>query len=418
MRRSILLVVYFYPPSEEVGTLRPLALVRHLRARGHRVTVLTTRAYGTEPQDRDGVERTYDLQLLPARVRGHAAAPEGFGIARDKPHPLSRFLVPDAHLAAWAPFALSRAIRLARRERFDCVLTTSPPESAHLIGRTLALRGMPWVADLQDGWSFERPADELRWKPEWQRRYNQRLERRILPRAEGVIAVSAPLASDLRARIGIDVDVVTMGWEPDDFADLDLEAARRHLDPDRISIVYTGRIKAAGRDAEPLVAAIAELAAEDPKAAGKIELVIAGSFTDQESEMLKRDVSPARIALLGRLPRSDVLALQQAADVGLLLTPPNVRYQIPAKTFEYIGAGAPILALTEPYSAAADLVRQSGAGMVVPLGDVGGIKEALKAIAEQGPPPPCEDPERYTNEALIGGIEDAVERAIAQAGRR
>lgn len=418
MGRSILLVVYFYPPSEEVGTLRPVALVRHLRSRGHRVTVLTTRAYGAEPEDRDGVERTYDLQLLPARLRGEAAATEGFGVARSTPHPLSRFLVPDAHLAAWAPFALGRAIRLATRQRFDCVLTTSPPESTHLIGRSLALRGTPWLADLQDGWSFERPADELRWKPEWQRRYNERLERRILRRADAVTAVSAPLASDLQARLGIDASVVTMGWEPDDFADLDLDAARAHLDPDRISIVYTGRIQAAGRDAGPLVAAMGELAAEDPKAAGRIELVIAGSFADEEREMLISDVAPAQIELLGRLPRSDVLALQQVADVGLLLTPPNVRYQIPAKTFEYIGAGAPILALTEPYSAAADLVRESGAGVVASLDDVGEIKQALRNIAEQGPPRPSQDPPRYTNEALIEGIEEAVERAIAHAGRR
>jgi hypothetical protein len=164
--------------------------------------------------------------------------------------------------------------------------------------------------------------------------------------------------------------------------------------------------------------AIGELAAEDPKAAGRLELVVAGSFSDEERRMLERDVSPFRITVLGRLPRSEALALQEAGDVGLLFTPPNVRYQIPAKTFEYMGSRAPILALTEPDSAAGELVRESGAGVVAALDDVGEIKRALRSIAEHGPHRPGEDPDRFTNEALMGGVEEAIERAIAHAGRR
>ena len=42
------------------------------------------------------------------------------------------------------------------RERdFDCVITTSPPESAHGVGMALARRGVPWVADVRDAWNFE-----------------------------------------------------------------------------------------------------------------------------------------------------------------------------------------------------------------------------------------------------------------------
>ncbi len=45
--------------------------------------------------------------------------------------------------------------------------------------------------------------------------------------------------------------------------------------------------------------------------------------------------------------------------------------------FEYIAAGRPILALVPPDGAAADLLRETGTGVVVPPEDVDAICEAL-----------------------------------------
>ena len=76
------------------------------------------------------------------------------------PHPLSRVVVPEALALAWAPFARRLATRLQRERGFDCVITTSPPESAHTVGRAVQQLGVPWIADIRDAWTFEplRPA--------------------------------------------------------------------------------------------------------------------------------------------------------------------------------------------------------------------------------------------------------------------
>ena len=65
--------------------------------------------------------------------------------------------MPDLAVGTWLPFALPRALSLARKGDFDVVLTTSPPQSAHLVGLALARRGLPWIAELRDGWTFEPP---------------------------------------------------------------------------------------------------------------------------------------------------------------------------------------------------------------------------------------------------------------------
>src|SRR5439155_13992037 len=152
---NLLLVAYFYPPCRDTGAHRPAAMAKWLRRLGHRVAVLTTSAYGSGdgPAEQD-VVRTADVQRLRARIRGHDRVDALFDsdTYSGRPHPLSRLIVPEPLLAAWAPFARRRALRLNRRERFDCVITTSPPESIHLIGRALRHRGVAWVADVRDGW--------------------------------------------------------------------------------------------------------------------------------------------------------------------------------------------------------------------------------------------------------------------------
>ena len=148
--------------------------------------------------------RTLDLQRLRARLHGHDRVDALFDsdTYSGRPHPLSKVLVPEPLVAAWAPFARSRALRLNRRERFDCVITSSPPESAHAVGRALSRRGVAWVADLRDAWTFEpiRPP----FPTAVQRRLDERLERRWLASADAVVCVSRPAADDLRRRLGIE----------------------------------------------------------------------------------------------------------------------------------------------------------------------------------------------------------------------
>ena len=61
-----------------------------------------------------------------------------------------RLLVPDENLP-WSTFATPVAIRIARREGIDVVITTSPPPSLHLLGAAVKkASGAAWVADLRD----------------------------------------------------------------------------------------------------------------------------------------------------------------------------------------------------------------------------------------------------------------------------
>ena len=147
----------------------------------------------------------------------------------------------------WAPFLLPAVARLARRRHFDCVLTTSGPESVHAAGLWLRRRGIGWIADLRDGWTFESIHDF----PPPLDRVDASMERAVMTRADVVTAVSEPIAEDLRARYGADAHTLTNGYDPEDVP------PARDGDPllagERFSLVHTGRIAAGQRTPVPLL---------------------------------------------------------------------------------------------------------------------------------------------------------------------
>jgi glycosyltransferase involved in cell wall biosynthesis len=81
-------------------------------------------------------------------------------------------------------------------------------------------------------------------------------------------------------------------------------------------------------------------------------------------------------------PISYVDALNEMldADVLLLLQAANCNDQIPAKAYEYIRVRKPILALTARQGETANLIEESGAGMVAPLDNSELIAEAIEEM--------------------------------------
>jgi glycosyltransferase involved in cell wall biosynthesis len=334
-----------------------------------------------------------------------------------RPHPLGKVIVPEPLALAWAPFARRAGLAAHRERPFDCVLTTSPPESAHAIGQALARRGVPWVADVRDAWTFEplRPPFPTR----AQARLDERLERRRLGAADRVVCVSEPAAADLRDRGIADPAVIANAWDPDEDPGPEArDAAAGLLDPERTSLLYTGRFGSYGRDPEPLIDAVASLARDAPERAERLELAIAGPLKPDERTLLERsDLAPVEITLLGSLERETTLALQRTADALLLLAQPARSQLVNFKLFEYLAAGVPILALaagTEAGRIAAD----AGVEPIVAAGDPAAIATALRRLLDEGLARP--DPGaagRYAYPAVAESMAAVLSAAIGMPER-
>ena len=290
---------------------------------------------------------------------------------------LARLIVPDVTALTLAALDApgGRAARAPAPLRL-CVHHLRPRVGA-CRGLLLRRRGIGWIADLRDGWTFE----SIHASPRRCDRLDASMERAVITRADVVTAVSDPIADDLRARYGADVHTLTNGYDPEEIP------PARDGDPllaaDRFSLVHTGRIAAGQRTPAPLLDAVRLLRDRSPEVAGRMELVLAGPLTADEPALIGAPDLRGVVRHVGTLPRRRALELQRAASGLLLLTSGSRRGEATGKLFEYLAAERPILVLGED-SEAARIVRATASGLVAPAADVPAIAAALEELIMRG----------------------------------
>jgi hypothetical protein len=183
----VLLITYHFPPDAEVGAVRPYQMARLLPEYGIEPWVLTVRPEFAERRDErlvpEGVppsriirtdvgqtRRVRMIHLASSLKNSLRSQPTTAGVVPNAPDvpseghegwlratPFRRWMLawlwfPDAMLG-WRGPAIAAGDELLRREKFDAILSSSPPRVVHLIARTLANRhNLPWVMDLRDPW--------------------------------------------------------------------------------------------------------------------------------------------------------------------------------------------------------------------------------------------------------------------------
>jgi glycosyltransferase involved in cell wall biosynthesis len=308
------------------------------------------------------------------------------------------------------PFVLPRAYELAGRA--DAVITTSPPPSAHLVGLALHARGLPWVADFRDGWTFE--SDRPAWPLGAQRALDVGLEDAVARSADALVAVTEPIAADLRARFDREVATITNGFDPEEHVEAGAAVSLNGVAPvsDRHTLLHAGRMAYAGRSPRALLAALAA----EPDLAERIEVLFAGPLSVEEREVIE-DAPSARA--VGSLGRAQVLALEGASDSLLVLTSGRRRGEATQKVFEYLAAGKPVVVLGED-TEAARIVERAEAGIVAPAEDpveiAGALRRLLDSPAAVRSAAGDRAIERYSYATLAGEMAEQVERAIAVGG--
>jgi glycosyltransferase involved in cell wall biosynthesis len=368
-------VTRHFPPGGGGGVQRPLKFASHLPALGIETHVLAPDVPGADDAELElptqaWIHRVRYVGPRAGRPSEQLVAKQGLSRVGTQAALLGRrLLVPDENVP-WSTIATPFAIRLVRREGIDVVLTTSPPPSLHLLGATVKrTTGAAWVADLRD---------PLTSHPH-RRGYESRLARvkestvggvgrLVASQADAVVAASEPIAEEMRAlKPKGKVVTIANGCDFDDFAGLE------HHTSDRLRITHAGHFHGK-RDPRPFLRALAESGLDD------VVVRFAGDFRAADREYAESLGLGDRVELLGEVSRRRSLELQRDSDVLLLLIPESGgrgKGVLTGKIYEYLAAERPILAAVPPDGAAAQLVRDAGAGVVVPSDDVEALREAL-----------------------------------------
>jgi glycosyltransferase involved in cell wall biosynthesis len=408
--RPVLVVAYFFPPLGGGGVQRTLKFIKYLPQCGWKPVVVTPRQAPTRLTDADlaaeiptqaRILRTGDLRLpswMPWRVRAW----------------ITRWLfMVDDHIG-WYGYAMKASQQCIREEDVQAIYSTSAPYTDHLIAYRLKRRNnLPWVADFRDPWVGNFSAS---FPTRLHQRLAERLESAVVHAADRVLVVSEPMRGAMLARYpdlpAAKVVLLPNGYDRQDFASLQPEVIQAADEANRFLLVYSGSFYGRRQTAEKFLLALKQIIEAGLVPKERLRVRFVGNSGKGTLDLIETIGLKEVCQTTGYLPHRQSLAHLMAADVLLLIVGrgPGSEAVFTGKIFEYLASGKTILCLADP-GAAADLVREAQAGVVVDPEDIEAIADQIKelylrwvdgALNRQQAKP--EVVERYERSALTGQL--------------
>ena len=378
-KRKCALVLSLVFPPDAVSTAQLFGeVVEDLAAHSWRVVVLTTKPHYNLDQSRRQAQPLTDIWggLLATSTFGgsavlHTAMPKkNAGIA--------------GRLAAWAGFHfLSVVAALFKVGRVDVILAPSPPLTIGIAAWLIGLiKGAPFIYNVQE--LYPDAAIRLGVLQEGvTARLLRGVERFVYRQAYAITTIAPRMHSAVVSRVSHSSKVRLIP----NFVDTREIAPRPKDNPfsrefslsDRFIVLYAGNMGPA-QGLETLIDA-----AEGTRDHPRIVYVLVGGGTLRERLLVSvRAKGLPNVTFVPPQPYERMPDIYGASDLCLVPLARGLTAEaIPSKIYRIMAAERTVLALVDPDSDVAQVVRDSGSGIVVEAGDAIALSKAvLKAAAD------------------------------------
>lgn len=370
------MVAYHFPPlAGSSGIQRTLRFVQHLPDLGWEPLVLTANARAYEQTSGDllsdvpastVVQRAFALDT--ARHLQVAGRYLGF-MAR-----------PDRWVS-WKFAAIRDGLRMIEKYKPEAIWSTYPIATAHVIASALSQKsGLPWIADFRDPMAQDGyPVDPLTHKAyeviEADAAKHARFCVFTTPGAARIYQERFPAAADRMV-------VLENGYDEESFV---AAAARKPATAGHAAskapliMLHSGIVYPSERDPTQLFAALAQLQRAGDILPSDMHIRFRASVHDGLLTDLAKQFGVSEfIELCPPVPYLEALSEMGTVDALLVMQASNCNQQIPAKIYEYLRAGKPILGLTDPIGDTAAVLRNAGLTDHAALDSADEIASALK----------------------------------------
>jgi len=260
----------------------------------------------------------------------------------------------------WARRAAGHPLVVEHGEGADFVLSSNPPESAHVASYLLAKRlHAKLIVDMRDGW-LDEPLKPLLQYSSLQRLREGRLENRILREANHIFVTSENWQLLLKQRLpftGDKTTVLTNAYPPHTMKSCCYESKKTV--PKRLTLIHAGRFSGSRNTQrvelllKPLLCSILDMET-------KGNIVFIGRLEPSDLNEIacwkpQFELAKWSLEVYPPVSRAEVIKHLHQAD-GLLLLSASYA-AIPSKLFEYLPTGKPILSLTPVDSAVCKLSK-------------------------------------------------------------
>ncbi|VXD10661.1 conserved hypothetical protein [Marinoscillum sp. 108] len=395
--RRILIVTYYWPPSGGVGVQRWLHFARNLKEMGWEPIVYTPENAQFDIRDESLLEDCKNISVIRRKIwepftllhqltgnRNRNAIKQGSALEKSDKSWKEQLIIwirgnlfiPDPRLF-WVRPSVRFLKKVILEKEIETIITTGPPHSMHLIGLGIKT-GLPqvqWLADFRDPWSDWDLLDKLK-VGRLAKFFHRWLENKVLRRANKILVTSSGTANLMFKKHNITAEVITNGInETYDYLGKPTSLAGKFV------IGYFGMLNEV-RNPKVFWQALEELCEEDSTFLNSLEIRIGGIISESVSDELQGYKFAENIKFMGYLPHGSLFEEYTECDLLLLLQnkSENSKFLIPAKFFEYLVAGRPILGLGEVPSDLSELFSNRQIGVFLSHYSFNEIKEFLRTV--------------------------------------
>ena len=428
--KKVLIITYYWPPAGGAGVQRWLKFVKYLPQKGWDPVIYTPENGEMPVADpsllkdippgitvlKTKIWEPYEWYKKFVGVGSNEKINTGFLTEKKKPGLAEKisvwirgnFFIPDAR-CYWIQPSVRFLSSYLKQHKVDAIVSTGPPHSMHLIAMKVAsTHGIPWLADFRDPWTNIDYYKDLMLSGKADRKHHQ-LEKEVITSANRVVVVGNTMKEEFETAYRRNVDVITNGFDPDDFP------PSGKYRKTGFTIAHIGSL-VRSRNPDSLWKAISLLRREIPEFNSEIKIRLTGKVDVAVRTAIEASGLTDITSYVAYLPHDQVVTEQQNASLQLLLlnNTPNAKGILTGKLFEYMASGSPILAIGPPDGDAAAVLAESETGACYDFNDIEGIKNALLSafrIHQSGEMTAGKRKlEKWTREALTSKLADILDQ--------
>ena len=357
MKKKVLFISYFWPPSGKASLHWPLDVIRHLPKDEIEPIILTIDEDTFSEKD-ESLLRKVDpnwvvlkskalepfniyRKFIGKKKEEKLVASESMTIEnKNLPHRISLWIrlnlfIPDARIG-WHFTAVPKGKEFLAKNKVDAIVSIGPPHSSHLIGLRLSKAfSIPHIPVLMDPWVDIIYYKNLK-RSTLTKRIDNHFEKSVLSNSRQVVFVTKSTEEDYLNKYSFlkgKTNVLYWGYDEDDFKDAKVEKIMR----DEKIIVHAGNL----------------FAYQNPKNlwkqlkieidnGNKYKIRFIGTVNQLILDSIKEAGLENHAEYVGFLPYREMV--RQILEADMLLVCASEPRHVPGKLFESLRSGNPIIA--------------------------------------------------------------------------
>jgi hypothetical protein len=403
-QKKVLVITHEFPPSGGSAVQRPLKFVKYLSKFGWKPYVVTPK----------GKRYPYDYSLL-SEIPSDAIIKEVFSLTPEgvkdfisrmgffrssKRRSLGATILKIYKIIylrailidwqdGWIPFGVRAGKRIIEREDIDLIYVHGQPPSSFIIGYLLKkATKLPLIIDYDDSWTtdvYHRNSKNFKVK------LARKVENMILRSADKILSVKEKTIKEIIWTFpeiaASKLLLITNGFDSSDYPQ-----AKYDKKDGPLVVTYTGKISEKFcYSPESFLIALKNLIHSHRIAKGKIRVIFAGLLSPTykaifESYLKDPDLQDS-VEYIGFISHADLFHYLKRSHLLLLIIESRENPvltnefagSIPAKIWEYIASGIPILAIV-PEGFESELIQKTHTGFIARSNDIESIEKVLMEI--------------------------------------